>query len=316
MTNCIFVVHGPFWYEGERRRKRRLLLRVYGVGTEQYFHREREIFWLDRLSKTGYGPKLLGVFTNGRFEEYLNCETLTKEDIRDPQISPLIASKLFDLHNMVNEFPPSPTSTRDRAEIWGAINKYFYMAMNGVDELLTVYPERKQILDSVKFSEFGSLIDSLKTRLSDVGSPIVFSHNDSQYGNILRHRKTGEIVLVDYEYAGYNYRGYDIANHFIEWTADYHCSTPHVLVPSRYPSQTEQIRFLKAYLDSFEILQSLLTEVEMFTIVSHLMWGLWGLSREIDMLGRREIDFDYFGYGMQRLRWVVDNTDRILEIAK
>ena len=29
------------------------------------------------------------------------------------------------------------------------------------------------------------------------------------------------IVFIDYEFAAYNYRGFDLANHFIEWVYDY-----------------------------------------------------------------------------------------------
>lgn len=30
-----------------------------------------------------------------------------------------------------------------------------------------------------------------------------------------------ELIIIDFEYCAYNYRGFDLANHFIEWTMDY-----------------------------------------------------------------------------------------------
>lgn len=30
-----------------------------------------------------------------------------------------------------------------------------------------------------------------------------------------------ELMIIDFEYCAYNYRGFDIANHFLEWTFDY-----------------------------------------------------------------------------------------------
>lgn len=54
----------------------------------------------------------------------------------------------------------------------------------------------------------------------------MFCHNDTQYGNILK-TDAGEVVIIDFEYSNYNYRAFDIANHFCEWTADYHSSQPH-----------------------------------------------------------------------------------------
>jgi thiamine kinase-like enzyme len=35
--------------------------------------------------------------------------------------------------------------------------------------------------------------------------------------------------------------------------------------------------------------------------VSDLMWGLWGVTREAEMLQHREIVFDYWSYGLARL---------------
>ena len=30
-----------------------------------------------------------------------------------------------------------------------------------------------------------------------------------------------KLMLIDYEFCGYNYRAFDIANHFSEWVYDY-----------------------------------------------------------------------------------------------
>ena len=53
--------------------------------------------------------------------------------------------------------------------------------------------------------------------------PVVFCHNDMQEGNILLRENTSkpELVLIDFEYCSYNYRGFDVANHFAEWQYDY-----------------------------------------------------------------------------------------------
>ena len=72
--------------------------------------------------------------------------------------------------------------------------------------------------------------------LPQVNSPIVFCHNDLQGGNILRRftpdDKPGkteteesnlddQLVAIDFEFCAYNYRAYDIANHWVEWMYDY-----------------------------------------------------------------------------------------------
>jgi len=44
-----------------------------------------------------------------------------------------------------------------------------------------------------------------------------------QEGNILllHNTRKPKLVLIDFEYCSYNYRGFDIANHFAEWQYDY-----------------------------------------------------------------------------------------------
>ncbi|KAL7754379.1 hypothetical protein RI367_000360 [Sorochytrium milnesiophthora] len=387
MTNCIYVVHGPPVAKKSATgstvtAERRLLLRIYGVGMEEFIERDREIFCLRRLSEQGYGPQLLATFSNGRFEEFLDCTTLTRRDIRDAQTSRGIAKQLFKLHNMVNDFPPSPKiqpskslsvlqgfvspasrpdvpSSRERSEMWRVVAKYLRIALEKVPEIVEAYPEREGRAMAVDFRAGGWLqqaFNHMQQYLENLGSPIVFAHNDLQNGNILRTNDTGDLILVDYEYSAYNHRGYDIANHFIEWTSDYHGDTPHLLNQAAYPSREKQMRFIDAYMEAFEerhgpqfvqgtetawvsirrdvdpmtgvappqppqpvtardqARECFLVEIEKFTLASHLMWGLWGVVREGDMLGRREIAFDYWEYGMSRLEYFKANFERLMRL--
>lgn len=88
-------------------------------------------------------------------------------------------------------------------------------------------------------------------------SPKVFSHNDLHQGNILyaehsNRRPTLEerIVFIDFEYCSYNYRAYDIANHFSEWSFEYGTSEyPHfTYFQDKFPSLEEQKHFIHHYL--------------------------------------------------------------------
>lgn len=48
-------------------------------------------------------------------------------------------------------------------------------------------------------------------------------HYDDEDSIISQISDSGEpkLVLIDFEYCAYNYRGFDIANHFQEWCYDY-----------------------------------------------------------------------------------------------
>ncbi|KAI7111021.1 kinase-like protein, partial [Hortaea werneckii] len=97
-------------------------------------------------------------------------------------------------------------------------------------------------------------VDKVKDRL-------VFAHNDTQYGNILRMMPTGEsplllpanthkqLVVIDFEYANANCPGLEFANHFTEWTYNYHDERkPYACNTARYPTPEEQDRFVRAYI--------------------------------------------------------------------
>lgn len=78
-----------------------LLLRIYGPQVEHLIDRENELGILRRLARKRIGPRLLGTFRNGRFEEYLNSTTLTNADLRDPNTSKQIAKRMRELHDGV-----------------------------------------------------------------------------------------------------------------------------------------------------------------------------------------------------------------------
>ncbi|PWN52548.1 kinase-like protein [Violaceomyces palustris] len=59
------------------------------------------------------------------------------------------------------------------------------------------------------------------------------------------------LVVIDFEYASPNPRGYDIANHFQEWRTDYHHPTHSWSLTHHgaYPNESERRRWLRAYVE-------------------------------------------------------------------
>ena len=58
-----------------------------------------------------------------------------------------------------------------------------------------------------------------------------------------------QLVVIDFEYASANPRGYEIGNHFCEWMANYHSPiASHELHEACYPTIEEQRNFLRAYI--------------------------------------------------------------------
>ncbi|KAK6257767.1 hypothetical protein QUC31_001226 [Theobroma cacao] len=285
MTNEVFQINWPTKH-GDLHQK--VLVRVYGEGVEVFFDRDDEIRTFECMSKHGQGPRLLGRFADGRIEEFIHARTLSAADLRDPEISALVAAKLREFHNL---HMPGPKDVL----LW--------------ERLRTWLSQAKKLCSPEDAKEFGldilgEEISMLEKELTQGSQDIGFCHNDLQYGNIMMDEETRAITLIDYEYASYNPVAYDLANHFCEMAANYHSETPHILDYSIYPDLEERQRFISAYLTpsgnepgEAEVAQ-LLNDAEKYTLANHLFWGLWGIiSGHVN-----KIDFDYMEYARQRFQ--------------
>ncbi|KAI8321944.1 kinase-like protein [Martensiomyces pterosporus] len=298
---------------GEAQLPAKYLLRVYGAGVDEFLSREKELYWLNQLTSLGFGPKLFGIFGNGRLEEFLESSTLTKEDIRHTSTSKHIARRMCELHSLVSyyrpfdcneggEDVPSGVDLSGRPELWANVDAWMRLVQKKWQRILAVCAQKPQCMEILNsWDHVKQAVEKLRAVIDTTDSPVVFAHDDLQYGNILRLSSTGELVVVDFEYAGYNYRGFDIANHFCEWMADYHHpQIPHLLSEDLYPSKEQRVHFLRTYVKAKAIdseVQALDREVAPFVMASHFHWGIWGLLQACSS----DIDFDYVGYAAQRL---------------
>lgn len=105
LTNAVYVVTPPPPQDLEpapgKKPPGKILLRIYGPQVEHLIDRENELKVLKRLARKKIGPKLLGTFTNGRFEHYFNSTTLTPADLREPETYRQIAKRMRELHDGV-----------------------------------------------------------------------------------------------------------------------------------------------------------------------------------------------------------------------
>jgi choline kinase len=127
-------------------------------------------------------------------------------------------------------------------------------------------------------------------------------------------------IVIDFEYAAPNPRGYDIANHFHEWRADYHHPThAHSLRPHfPYPSPTQREDFYRAYLsvamdarNGQEVMfkrsdieahrvEALEREVRIWSPACSVFWALWGIVQAEEQISALleakegyQVEFDY-----------------------
>ncbi|CAG5103481.1 Similar to Chkb: Choline/ethanolamine kinase (Rattus norvegicus) [Cotesia congregata] len=186
LSNWVYNVQLPEGTTPLRGEPRQVLLRIYGQThgerAMESIITESVIFTL--LSERKLGPKLHGVFPGGRIEEYIPARPLLTKELADPELSAMTAEKMALLHMMQVPINKEPTW------LWDTMAKWRTSA--------------EEVLKNV---------EEVDTHLM----------KHIEYGNILLRQNTRkrELVIIDFEYCSYNYRGFDLANHFVEWQYDY-----------------------------------------------------------------------------------------------
>ncbi|KAH6981013.1 kinase-like domain-containing protein [Ilyonectria sp. MPI-CAGE-AT-0026] len=284
LTNAVYVVNPPADM-GEVDGKApppKILLRVYGPQVEHLIDRENELQVLQRLARKRIGPRLLGTFQNGRFEQFFNAITLTPLDLRDQYISRQIAKRMRELHVGIDLLPHE---RQNGPNVWRNWDQW----LENVDRITTFLDnqfeketqttQHDSVLHAWKNSgyvcgapwpqfkeavfKYRAYLEGRYNGRKDINNRLVFAHSDTQYGNILRVRPDDEkspllqpanqhkqLIVIDFEYAGANLPGIEFANHFTEWTYNYHDAvTSYACNERRYPTVEEQKRFIKAYVD-------------------------------------------------------------------
>ena len=132
------------------------------------------------------------------------------------------------------------------------------------------------------------------------------------------------VVLIDFEFSSYNYRGFDIANHFNEWMYNYNRKDYpfYFRDADKFPTRDQQENFVRNYVDTFieqqiisrenngmemgelgskrnrlSIEKSILQEISVFCLASHLLWTLWSLKQA----QTSNIPFAYYSFAKDRM---------------
>lgn len=302
MTNAVYTIFHSHYLAETVNEPKKLLVRIYGVGSEGILNRSDELDFFVKMSMAGAGPRLLATFQNGRIEEYIESVTLTPRMMRSEEVSVEIARSLAKFHAIQVERDHEIVLWK-RLENWRREAKKSMKLLMKREEVKDKLERIKSfgIFDEEEFTEETGKWKKLLVRLRQHDSPVVLCHNDLQHGNILLTDKN-EIIFIDYEYGGINYAAFDIANHFCEWASDFTESnpTPHLMnFNELYPNLEERERFLCAYLNETDptVIGNWIKVVEDFKEISHLLWTYWAIIQATSS----KIDFDYLSYSFSRL---------------
>jgi choline/ethanolamine kinase len=309
MSNHVFVV------EHARGERVALLLRIYGfvdngAGTTALFSRDREVAVAEAVAELQLGPPVLAVFTNGRIEQLLDGAPLTSQHMRSRRVSSAVAAAMACFHARTAKL-------KGLNSLWSRLRQWHVLATAAARDEQEGGASLHCVLDAA-----GRAVDELQTACvaweasGRPGSGVVFAHCDLQHNNILLRPAAADdavsVTLIDYEYSLTAPCGYDIANHFCEWAADYGEDADGGMLnyPLRYPGHADRLAFCAAYLIAMQLqcpnpaprnisedALALAGAVERYALASHLLWGLWGVIKS----HQSSLDWDYLGYARQRL---------------
>ncbi|XP_065813459.1 choline/ethanolamine kinase isoform X1 [Labrus bergylta] len=256
------------------------------------------------LAERTLGPKLYGIFPLGRLEQYLPNTRMRTDQLSDPAISAEIATKLSRFHQMLMPFNKEPKW------LFGTIDKYLDQVM----KLSFLRDAHVKKYNKLMKLDLPAELESLRALLAATPSPVVFCHNDVQEGNILmledeERTSSDNLMLIDFEYSSYNYRGFDFGNHFCEWMYDYtYNKWPfYKATPEDYPTREQQLHFIRGYLaeqrqysnipmDQTQMEEDMIIEANRYALASHFLWGLWSIIQA----KISKIEFGYMDYAQCR----------------
>lgn len=318
LSNMLFQCSLPDSIASVGDEPRKVLLRLYGailkMGAEAMVL-ESVMFAI--LAERSLGPKLYGIFPQGRLEQFIPSRRLDTEELCLPDISAEIAEKMATFHGMKMPFNKEPKW------LFGTMEKY----LNQVLRLKFSREAKVQQLHKFLSYNLPLELENLRSLLQYTRSPVVFCHNDCQEGNILllegqENSEKQKLMLIDFEYSSYNYRGFDIGNHFCEWMYDYTYEKYPFFRANiqKYPTRKQQLHFISSYLTTFQndfeslsseeqsaIKEDMLLEVNRFALASHFLWGLWSIVQA----KISSIEFGYMEYAQARFDAYFDQKRKL-----
>ncbi|OXA53029.1 Choline/ethanolamine kinase [Folsomia candida] len=155
---------------------------VHGEGALESLITESVIFTL--LSERKLGPRLYGIFPGGRVEEFIPARPLLTVELRDEELTLLIAQKMAQIHAL--NIPIS----KEPSWLWGTMDRWMANVEESLMKISLKDNPKSDIIQRLKEFNLPGELSWLKKYLPTVDSPVVFSHN-GKIINLLTECKIG-----------------------------------------------------------------------------------------------------------------------------
>ncbi|PIC37832.1 hypothetical protein B9Z55_010038 [Caenorhabditis nigoni] len=167
--------------------------------------------------------------------------------------------------------------------------QYFFRDLGGGDyEIIPTTVTYSEHPNKVSIEDLHKEIELMEKWANELfEDTVVFCHNDLACANILELNSNKELIFIDWEFASYNCRGFDIAMHLSETAVDFRDPTPPgIKFSEELTDNPPNLHgFVEAYIDADNELKNripsdrsdeiskLIQEVEFFWPITHLFWA-------------------------------------------
>lgn len=177
MTNSVFLVECTALNVFPSK----LLLRVYRKSAWM-FDRKLEESTNIVLSNEGIIPKVLGIFGNGRFEEFIVSDSVLAADYCNIEAASDISSQLANIHSLLPKLVEF-AGWKSVNYAWMRLEQWRETAVVALRELSGRQTVNREIIELVE--QWNVLDSDLSRRLKEyienaVNSPLIFGHCDVQ----------------------------------------------------------------------------------------------------------------------------------------
>uniref|UniRef100_A0AAF5RTI1 Choline/ethanolamine kinase n=1 Tax=Wuchereria bancrofti TaxID=6293 RepID=A0AAF5RTI1_WUCBA len=338
ISNLLFLVELPENVVPEGGEPVCSLLRIHCSDDLDRLLSEAVVFTM--LSERLLGPRLFAAFPSGRFEQYIPSRPLFCDEFQYRGITKHLG-KVFARIHILN------VPIAKKAMVIEVANGWLEKLGDKMRHKMRLKMVQTDLSKVISLNLLKNELEIIQLCLEKSGSPIVFCHNDLQEGNILLHNQytineNGDFDIsenedpispIDFEYASYNYRGFEFGNYICEYMLDYgNDKSPFYWVKRERTPSDEQLYYLfNSYLDEIDKqkrngdhfypvknlslnreaeIQKLFIEARRFPAVSHLFWSIWSFCLADESL---PISFDYISYGLDRIALYYECKPRLLE---
>ncbi|XP_054157302.1 choline/ethanolamine kinase-like [Oppia nitens] len=241
------------------------------------------------VSQNKLGPKIYGMFEKGQIQKYYKHRQFRVDEQNNPKLVSELATKLAQIHAMDVPIKKSNNwifETFDRS----------YEEANNLFDLKALYDECN--CQTLKGHELIDEIQWLKDTITSLDSPIAFTHVDFRGSNIMVTDEDG-IILCDFEYSCYDYRGCDFGTLFAEWGKNF----LDFLKPQDFPNDEIFKPFIDIYInemtrlkgnvftdDKRNTFEHILKEGKVFALASNMFFIVMTLKQNESVIP--DITFD------------------------